>query len=127
MSTLINQPTLFWNYKTDRNDDKTNSTGNSIAVRPEKVLKLYKTKLTQYEQKEILNYPEIYFIGGLMKPFNNSEYNDGFDDPNGSYIFEPHDHIAYRFEILKCLGRGAFGKKFSELIFEYLLFFQLFI
>lgn len=32
--------------------------------------------------------------------------NNGFDDHSGGYISVPHDHIAYRYEILKRLGKG---------------------
>ena len=28
----------------------------------------------------------------------------------GSYIHIPHDHIAYRYEILKVIGKGSFGQ-----------------
>ena len=28
----------------------------------------------------------------------------------GSYTHIPHDHIAYRYEILKVIGKGSFGQ-----------------
>ncbi|VDD78577.1 unnamed protein product [Mesocestoides corti] len=32
------------------------------------------------------------------------------DDDQGSYIHTPHDYVAYRFEVLKILGKGSFGQ-----------------
>ena len=38
-------------------------------------------------------------------------YNNGFDDAAGGYIEVQHDHIAYRYEILKRLGKGKFARR----------------
>lgn len=35
--------------------------------------------------------------------------NDGFDDEKNHYIVALGDHIAYRYEILRELGKGTFG------------------
>lgn len=35
--------------------------------------------------------------------------NYGFDNDQGDYLFEINDHINYRYEIMKRLGKGAFG------------------
>jgi dual specificity tyrosine-phosphorylation-regulated kinase 2/3/4 len=35
--------------------------------------------------------------------------NEGFDTDNGDYLYEMHEHIAYRYEIVKKLGKGSFG------------------
>ena len=88
-----------------------------ILTRPE-----YSMHLTHYEKKEILDHPWIFFIGkmGIKKrtPQTATLYTGangldskvyGFDDNNGSYIPVIHDHIAYRFEVLKVIGKGTFG------------------
>lgn len=36
--------------------------------------------------------------------------NGGYDDDQGSYIQVPHDHISYRYEVLKVIGKGSFGQ-----------------
>ncbi len=36
--------------------------------------------------------------------------NNGYDDENGSYLLVAHDHIAYRYEVLKVIGKGSFGQ-----------------
>ena len=45
--------------------------------------------------------------GGIKAP--DGPVNDGWDTENGEYIFEMHDHVGYRFEIIKQLGKGSFG------------------
>ena len=74
--------------------------------------------LTTYEKREIREFPKIYFIGktGIKKKtpqsvtkypgadgFDSQTY--GFDDVNGSYMPVLHDHIAYRYEVLKIMGK----------------------
>lgn len=85
-------------------------------VEPAKVLELYGDRLSNHDRNEILSFQNVYFIGNFRTfyetGFNNKQFNNGFDDENGSYIFYHHDHIAYRYEILKQLGKGAFGQVF---------------
>ena len=40
---------------------------------------------------------------------HESEPNSGYDDHKGNYKIVKRDHIAYRYEILKFLGKGSFG------------------
>lgn len=70
--------------------------------------------LYEYEQLEILDYDKIYFF-----PLNDrkskklqapeGEHNYGFDNQNGDYRFFINDHVAYRYEIIRELGKGSFG------------------
>jgi len=78
-------------------------------------MKVYSDRLTNYEQQELLSYAQIYFVGSAAKKLESvqsGENNDGFDDAQNSYIIIAHDHIAYRYEILKSLGKGSFGQVF---------------
>ena len=36
-------------------------------------------------------------------------FNYGFDSEDGDYLYEQADQMNYRYEIVKKLGRGAFG------------------
>ena len=36
--------------------------------------------------------------------------NCNFDSDQGTYIHVPHDHIAYRYEVVKVIGKGSFGQ-----------------
>lgn len=95
-----------------------------LPITPQKVLENheYLVHLTTYEKKEIFEYSRIYFIGksGIKKRtpqtatiyagpdgFDSKVY--GFDDNQGSYMPVMHDHIAYRYEVLKLIGKGTFG------------------
>lgn len=83
-----------------------------VVATPHQVMVLFMNKLTPYEHHEIYKYPKIYFIGanakkrpGIVGP-NNSDY----DNEQGSYIHIPHDHVGYRYEVLKIIGKGSFGQ-----------------
>lgn len=85
----------------------------TLVTTPDQVMKLYMNKLTPYEHHEIYNYSQIYFIGanankrpGIIGNPNNCDY----DNEQGSYIHIPHDHVAYRYEVLKVIGKGSFGQ-----------------
>jgi len=85
----------------------------TMVATPEQVAKLYLSKLTPYEHHEIFNYPQIYFIGANAKKrpgIIGSGNNCGYDNEQGSYIHIPHDHIAYRYEVLRVIGKGSFGQ-----------------
>ncbi len=91
-------------------------TGTSVS--PESAMKQYMHKLSSFEHHEIFNYPQIYFVGpnakkrqGVVGGSNNS----GYDDDQGSYIHVPHDHIGYRYEVLKVIGKGSFGQVYNPL------------
>ncbi len=86
-------------------------TGTSVS--PEAAMKQFMHKLSSFEHHEIFNFPQIYFVGpnakkrqGVIGGGNNS----GYDDEQGSYIHVPHDHIGYRYEVLKVIGKGSFGQ-----------------
>jgi dual specificity tyrosine-phosphorylation-regulated kinase 2/3/4 len=36
--------------------------------------------------------------------------NNGFDDEEGYYKIQKGDHIAYRFQLIEIIGKGAFGQ-----------------
>ncbi|XP_045180231.1 dual specificity tyrosine-phosphorylation-regulated kinase 4-like isoform X2 [Mercenaria mercenaria] len=87
--------------------------GNKLPMTPAEALKLYRGKLTAFEQTEILDYPEIWFLGLEAKKIEGepgSAQNNGYDDENGSYIKVLHDHLVYRYEIFEVLGKGSFGQ-----------------
>ena len=65
--------------------------------------------------KYLLDYEKtVYFINLLERKGNklttpDGPENGGFDNDKGEYICDVHDHIAYRFEINKRIGKGSFG------------------
>lgn len=69
--------------------------------------------MTAYEHHEIFSYNQIYFVGQNAKKRQGivgGAQNNGYDDEHGSYLHVPHDHIAYRYEVLKVIGKGSFGQ-----------------
>ncbi|XP_060628849.2 dual specificity tyrosine-phosphorylation-regulated kinase 3 isoform X1 [Anolis sagrei] len=96
--------------KNSGSSTKAHKTGSQS---PDQALKQHKQQLTVYEQQEILNFPEIYFVGPNAKKRQGvigGPNNGGYDDEQGSYIHVPHDHLAYRYEVLKIIGKGSFGQ-----------------
>eukprot|EP00756_Hemistasia_phaeocysticola_P018168 Hpha_TRINITY_DN15579_c2_g2::TRINITY_DN15579_c2_g2_i1::g.106166::m.106166/K18669/DYRK2_3_4; dual specificity tyrosine-phosphorylation-regulated kinase 2/3/4 len=84
------------------------------ALTPAGALKAHAAQLTDFEQSEIFDYPQVYFIGAgaekIRGTLSNSRNNHGFDDDRGDYNFVVHDQIGFRFEVLSVLGQGSFGK-----------------
>ncbi|KAG7452947.1 uncharacterized protein BT62DRAFT_959080 [Guyanagaster necrorhizus] len=70
--------------------------------------------LSDYERKEILDFPSVYCIGARSKKKmaspDNSSNNYGYDDERGDYQVINHDHLAYRYEVIDTLGKGSFGQ-----------------
>ena len=72
--------------------------------------------LLDYEKTEILEYDQVHYLNILErknsgKPLATPDgpENGGFDNDKGEYICDVHDHIAYRFEVQKRIGKGSFG------------------
>ena len=85
----------------------------SAPLTAEAAMKQYMHKLSSFEHHEIFSYPHIYFVGPNAKKRQGvvgGANNNGYDDDQGSYIHVPHDHIGYRYEVLKVIGKGSFGQ-----------------
>ncbi|VDL60921.1 unnamed protein product [Hymenolepis diminuta] len=102
-------------HKPDNHRSKQQSNENRRWFTPEKVIRRYGSSLSDYERSEILHYEKIYYFGlGAAKSSGRNEfYNSGFDNKKGEYKTVEHDHIAYRYEVLETIGRGAFGEVVS--------------
>ena len=68
----------------------------------------YYNDLTEYERDEIVLYEEIYFLGQGCNKCSGK-----YTENHGDYIGLIGDHIAYKYEIIKLLGKGAFGQVFE--------------
>ncbi|KAF9532393.1 kinase-like domain-containing protein, partial [Crepidotus variabilis] len=70
--------------------------------------------LSEYEKKEILDYPSVYCLGAnsrkKLATLDNPTNNHGYDDERGDYLVINHDHLAYRYEVMDTLGKGSFGQ-----------------
>ena len=131
---LVNK-TLLGTYNSVTSFDNTHESFNSsppsaglaVAERPiytpEKVLKLFPNHLTDYEKKEILDYSKVYYFGKIKDSHESkatlqqtspkgttTTTQSTFTDSNGMYRHSPHDHLAYRYEVMSLLGKGGFGQ-----------------
>lgn len=83
-----------------------------LPIQPSVAFRHFKYILSTFEQGEILEYSEIYFLGlgaEKIKSYSTSS-NYGFDDERGDYKIITGDHIGYRYQIMELLGKGSFGQ-----------------
>ena len=82
-----------------------------FPLQPKATLAAFPNEFNKLEQIEILEYQLIYFLGcnNKIKPTLEG-INNGYDDDRGDYTITIGDHIAYRYEIIKILGKGSFGQ-----------------
>lgn len=92
---------------------------------PEEALRVFHNRFTPYEQTEIRNYSKVYFVGSRARKrigsSSDASSSSIYDDKCGSYVLVPHDHIAYRYEVLKVIGKGSFGQVSVFLFFGVLI------
>ena len=87
--------------------------GVTEPLNPEVAIARYGKQLSLYELKEILEYPEVYYVGAsvekLEADMSEGAVNYGFDDDKQHYLISKHDHIAYRYKYMRQAGTGTFG------------------
>ncbi|XP_066039878.1 dual specificity tyrosine-phosphorylation-regulated kinase 4 isoform X2 [Chamaea fasciata] len=98
---------------TEPSELESTSIGVKLPMTASEALKNFRNQLTVYEQKEIFNYTELWFLGLEAKKIEGlpeTQNNNCYDDEHGSYLKVLHDHIAYRYEVLEVIGKGSFGQ-----------------
>ena len=106
-------PTVRSASSTGSIGSKSGSGKRMMSLTAESAMKQFMHKLSPFEHHEIFNYPQIHFVGPNAKKRQGvvgGSNNNGYDDEQGSYVHVPHDHIAYRYEVLKVIGKGSFGQ-----------------
>ncbi|XP_030232069.1 dual specificity tyrosine-phosphorylation-regulated kinase 4 [Gadus morhua] len=74
-------------------------------------LSVFRKHLTPFEQREILQYKEVWYLGiAAEKIQQKCPLSHGYDDRKGHYKMVIKDHIAYRYEVLEVMGQGTFGR-----------------
>ena len=83
----------------------------SLPVNAKIAAQTYSKYLSDYEKVEINEFETIYYINSKKVKSNTVKGVDnyGFDNQAQEYLCESGDHIGYRYEIMKSLGRGSFG------------------
>ncbi|XP_030645401.1 dual specificity tyrosine-phosphorylation-regulated kinase 4 [Chanos chanos] len=108
LSGFINTKKLISKFEKERTFE-----GLRLPMSPTDALKHFRDQLTEFEQEEIMDYSEIWYLGLETKKIEGTQgspQNAGYDDEHGGYIKVLHDHIAYRFEVLEVIGKGSFGQ-----------------
>lgn len=87
----------------------------SKRLSPRQAEVIYGNHLCPYEVKEMFEYDSIYYVGSFARHKHYAvpekpDRNFGYDDERGDYVVNVRDHLAYRYEIIKLLGRGSFGQ-----------------
>jgi dual specificity tyrosine-phosphorylation-regulated kinase 2/3/4 len=77
---------------------------SQAPLTPAVMLAHYSHLLTRLEEVEITCFPEIYFI----RPNAPIDRSKNFVTPR-KFKFHADEHIAYRYEMIKLLGKGSFG------------------
>jgi len=62
-----------------------------FPMKPQDALRYYGNLLTEFEKTEILDFPEVYFIGlptaTKINASASQELNNGYDDDTGDYKY----------------------------------------
>jgi len=98
--------------KSYRFDQKAPEAKGPKVYSPSEALSKYGKCLTPYEQEEIKQFQQIFFVGQKARKINAGEgkgKNFGYDDDKGRYKCVKGDHMSYRYEVMKGLGKGSFG------------------
>jgi hypothetical protein len=99
-TTKFTQKTFDMNNRRKRSWDEM-----KLPVNPSTVIKLFSHLLSDWEKEEIVKYTSVYYIGELAK---SNEHI--LDDESGYLNVSAHDHICFRYEVIKVLGKGTFGQ-----------------
>lgn len=78
-----------------------------------KAIRTFRNQLTDFEQGEILDYRQVYFLGLEAQKIHgnpSNKLNFGYDNDKGDYLTVLKDHISFRYEVLEFLGKGSFGQ-----------------
>ena len=81
--------------------------------------------MNEYEKREVFEYPVIYYFnqaerqkikgkesqqpGGAEWGKMSEATNNGFDTDQQEYHVRYNDHIGWRYEVVKKIGKGSFG------------------
>ena len=95
---------------------------------PGEAFKYIGNYLWETEKREIFEYKTIYYFNieerkkqknlGMNSSSNgalsdmgvfNEATNNGFDNDQNEYIIRTNEHLAFRYEVTKKLGKGSFG------------------
>jgi dual specificity tyrosine-phosphorylation-regulated kinase 2/3/4 len=75
-----------------------------IPSKPNFILANFRAFLTDFEESEILTYRQVYYLRDAPPPTKQGSFKT-----SDFFRFVKGDHIAYRYEQIRVLGKGSFG------------------
>lgn len=110
---VIQQPLggSFVRGKSTSTTSTDSTTRHDSSMTPTAAIARFKRIMSEYELTEIKGYDKIWFVGPTAQKIRGTknDRNFGFDNEKARYRVVKNDHVAYRYEVLKCLGKGSFG------------------
>lgn len=79
-----------------------------VPSKPAYIFSNCRNFLTDYEESEILNYREVYYIRSAPVQTKKS-----INQIPNFFHFVKNDHIAYRYQQIQVIGKGTFGSVFE--------------
>ncbi|BHF65515.1 hypothetical protein SprV_0200852800 [Sparganum proliferum] len=78
------------------------------------LLKNNRISLSSQDRVDLNSNPSVYYYGQNMKKditrrFQSRTFTDRKSGKDSAYNVIPHNHIAFRYEVLRSLGQGSFG------------------
>ncbi|XP_061437683.1 dual specificity tyrosine-phosphorylation-regulated kinase 2-like [Lethenteron reissneri] len=75
---------------------------------PQAILALFGPQMTHREKLELAAIQEVWYFA--LRNRSRGPNNDGYDDHEHHYIPVQHEHLHYRYEVLKKIGYGGQGQ-----------------
>ncbi|CAM9774286.1 unnamed protein product [Lampetra fluviatilis] len=87
------------------------SSARTASIRsksPQAILALFGPQMTHREKLELVAIQEVWYFA--LRNRSRGPNNDGYDDHERHYIPVQHEHLHYRYEVLKKIGEGGQGQ-----------------
>ncbi|XP_078741205.1 dual specificity tyrosine-phosphorylation-regulated kinase 3-like [Lampetra fluviatilis] len=87
------------------------SSARTASIRsksPQAILALFGPQMTHQEKLELVAIQEVWYFA--LRNRSRGPNNDGYDDHEHHYIPVQHEHLHYRYEVLKKIGYGGQGQ-----------------
>ncbi|XP_061437007.1 dual specificity tyrosine-phosphorylation-regulated kinase 3-like [Lethenteron reissneri] len=87
------------------------SSARTASIRsksPQAILALFGPQMTHREKLELVAIQEVWYFALRNRSWGPN--NDGYDDHEHHYIPVQHEHLHYRYEVLKKIGEGGQGQ-----------------
>ena len=76
-----------------------------VPLSPEEAISSHKAELTTLELAEIGGYEAVYYVGKGKSKTKEGRY----DGRQGEFLVRVGDQIAYRYEVVRVMGKGTYG------------------